>query len=230
MIRSRFLAIAAAVSMWGVPAAADDSDDPAPSAKPPTAIEIYEANRRGRISYRAEQYDEAYPLLMVAAQRGIKSAQAQIGSLHLHALGGAENDPRLVIGWLGVAASGDTDAKIQETFDEAWEQVPESNRLYYIRLIKAFTETYGSDAHGVKCGIQSASSTSREANFDCFFSDNRYGALIDDPYRTLERMAMGEAHDRNIPQGGRGQEYRDYVQRVHPSQGLPAGSIGTRHR
>ena len=148
-----------------------------PERKGPTAMEIYEANYQGGILYREERYEEAYPLLLLAAQHGLKPAQARVGSMHLHGLGEAEKDPRLIIGWLGVASSGKTDKAFKKVFNEAWDQVPEAQRPNYEKLIDVFAKRYGSQAHGVKCKNVRHFSGQAGMQFSCEFTDDRYGKV-----------------------------------------------------
>ena len=162
----------------------------------PTAMQIYESNFQGRILFRAEQYEEAYEHLVVPAMFGIKTAQAQIGIMHMHGLGGLEADPTMIIGWLGVATEGFTDRKYKQAFKDAWDQVPDGQRPAYQRVIDRFVSIYGSKTHGVKCS-RKKHFRSRVAEFDCFFEDERYGIAISDPYAAI-RMGAGELDEQSL--------------------------------
>ena len=179
-----FLTLAASVA----------SAEEAPRA--PTAMEIYSANYQGRILYGEEKYAEAYPLLMLAAQHGLKTAQAQIGILHLNGLGGAQKDPAMIVGWLGTASDGYTDRKFKQSFEEVWDQLPENLRPRMERIKQAFIEHYGADAHGVKCS-RKKHFRSTVAKFECFFDDDRYGETIDNPYYAIS-LGEGELDERAI--------------------------------
>ena len=66
--------------------------------------DTYQAQEQGAKHFRRRDYARAYPHLVAAAKMGFKTAQARLGYIYLHGLGGIPYDPVRGIGWISVAA------------------------------------------------------------------------------------------------------------------------------
>ena len=69
----------------------------------PSLLQIedtYQAQEQGAKHFRRRDYARAYPHLVVAAKMGFKTAQARLGYIYLHGLGGIPYDPVRGIGWI----------------------------------------------------------------------------------------------------------------------------------
>lgn len=114
---------------------------------------VYDAGRQGLALYRQARYAEALPHLAKAAERGFKLPQAALADIYLNGLGGVPRDSRAGLGWLGVAAAPQTDARIAQVFEAARAKVPAEHEAAALRLIAAYRERYGHERHGVDCRV-----------------------------------------------------------------------------
>jgi hypothetical protein len=163
------------------------------------AGEVYKARALGASLYRDKKYDEAYPYLMTAATHGFKTAQAQLGYMHLGGLGNAKKDTRYAIGWLGVAAEGETDPDIKKLFDDLWKKIPAEQAPAYQKLVDSFVAKYGAAANNVKCArVNKAGSHIRKLRCMIYDPDGR---SISDALDDVERTLPGESSGQTL--GGR---------------------------
>ena len=70
--------------------------------------EIYKQLAQGRRLYSDSEYKRAFPLLLNTAKHGFKEAQARVGYIYLNGLGEVTRNSATAVGWLGVAASGNS--------------------------------------------------------------------------------------------------------------------------
>ena len=154
-----------------------------------TAQELYAAQNKGLSLYGSKEYQEASPHLMLAAQHGLKNAQATLGLMHLTG-NGVDRSAQLGIGWLGVAADGKAGSRIKKTYKEAIESIPNEYRPQFDKIVNAFVSRYGTKAHGVRCeGYKPVGTNVKQ--YRCHFSDSRYGDQIEDPFTTLSHLDTG---------------------------------------
>lgn len=121
-------------------------------------IEVYDARRRGADLYKRGRYAEAFPYLLVAAKRGFKFAQARVGFLYQQGIG-TEQDPQAAIGWLGVAARGETMPEIRNHFNDLWRKIPEEYRPGLEAVIDEFEDKYGAQTNRVACDLSHKAGT-----------------------------------------------------------------------
>ena len=154
-----------------------------------TAQELYAAQNKGLSLYGSKEYQEASPHLMLAAQHGLKNAQATLGLMHLTG-NGVDRSAQLGIGWLGVAADGKAGSRIKKTYKDAIESIPKEYRPQFDKIVNAFVSRYGTKAHGVRCeGYKPVGTNVKQ--YKCHFADSRYGDQIEDPFTTLSHMDTG---------------------------------------
>jgi hypothetical protein len=175
-----------------------DDDRPLTTAE---IMEVYKESELGMRLYGEKKYDEAFPHLMVAAVRGLKRPQAQVGVMHLHGLGPAKKDTRYAIGWLGVAADGLAHPPIEKYFKDIWKQIPEENVPAYESVINTFVARYGTKANNVNCKrVRRVGSKIREVR--CMMTDPN-GREVTDMMDEIGRGDGGGVSGfGNVPGGG----------------------------
>ena len=137
----------------------------------------YRAKKQGQHLYRAGKYAEAIEYLEFAAQRGFKQPQAQLGSIYLNGLGDVEKDLVQGIGWLGVAAYGETDAEIKKLFDKVWAQLPEQHKAPLQRVVDQFTQRYDGRKTRVVCDLDQRAGTNRRELRCKYVDESQYPHL-----------------------------------------------------
>ena len=166
--RSRVLGAAIALALatwWSQPLSA--ASEPVPQQE---IEDTYRAKKQGEHLYRGGKYQEALPYLEYAAQRGFKQSQAQLGSIYVNGLGGVEKDVVQGIGWLGVAASGKTDAEIKDLFRDVWKSVPKAHEKTLEGVIEKFKEMYDGRETRVFCDLDQRAGTNTRV-LRCKFQD-----------------------------------------------------------
>lgn len=152
------------------------AERPDPGQIPPMEylLEIYNARRTGADLYKRGRYDEAFPHLLVAARRGFKFAQARVGFLYQQGLG-TPQDPEAAIGWLGLAARGETMPEIRNHFKTLWEKIPEVYQPRLLDVIDSFEAKYGSRANRVACDSSHKAGTFTKRLTCRFMDEHLYG-------------------------------------------------------
>ena len=113
--------------------------------------QTYNVRQRGMFLYEVGRYEEALPLLLVAAERGFKWPQAMAGDIYLHGRGDVPRDLRSGIGWLGVAASPRTSPQIDTYFRQAMAELPDRMRKVAEATVDEYRERWDSDGWRVAC-------------------------------------------------------------------------------
>ena len=116
--------------------------------------EIYKQLAKGRRLYSRSDYKGAFPLLLNTAEHGFKDAQARVGYIYLRGLGEVPRDSAEAIGWLGVAASGNSDPGIENYFNDIWSRIPEQYVPYFEEVVEEYASKFGEDATGVTCELR----------------------------------------------------------------------------
>ena len=131
----------------------------------------YQARRDGGRLYRRGRYEEALPLLLVAARKGFKWEQARVSFLYQQGYG-TEQDVEAAVGWLGVAARGETTPEIRGRFKELWARIPDARRPHFEAVIDEYEKRYGNKANRTDCGNRIESDgVSKKRIFECDFID-----------------------------------------------------------
>ena len=143
----------------------------------------YEARHKGGRLYRLGEYEEALPLLLVAARQGFKMEQARVGFLYQQGLG-TEQDVEAAVGWLGLAARGETTPEIRGRFKEIWARIPQARRSYFEEVIDEYEKRYGNEANRTACkNRMEANSLRRKRIFECDFMEAEFNGGIIKPFR-----------------------------------------------
>ena len=143
----------------------------------------YEARHKGGRLYRLGQYEEALPLLLVAARKGFKMEQARVSFLYQQGLG-TEQDVEAAVGWLGVAARGETTPEIRGRFKEIWARIPQARRPHFEAVIDEYEKRYGNEANRTACkNRMEANSLRRKRIFECDFMEAEMNGGIMKPFR-----------------------------------------------
>ena len=127
--------------------------EPMERGKPPEfefLMHLYDSRREGAKLYRDGRYEEAFPLLLQAAKRGFKVAQARVSYLYERGLG-TPRDPIAAIGFLGTAAKPPTHPEIRNRFEEIWRRVPPEHEARLRQVIDRYDSLYGNRANRVVC-------------------------------------------------------------------------------
>ena len=134
-------------------------------------LATYKAREDGGWLYRRGRYKEALPLLLAAAKQGFKWEQARVSFLYQQGYG-TEQDVEAAVGWLGVAARGETTPEIRGRFKALWARIPEERRPHFEAVIDEYEERYGNEANRTDCGNRLHSDgVSKKRVFECDFVD-----------------------------------------------------------
>ena len=150
-----------------------------------TIYDTYFAHRRGGVLYRSGRYKEAFPYLLTAAQRGFKLSQVRLGALYRFGLGGVKRNDYTGLGWVGLAARGETDPETLNLFRSAWSHVPEEVKPDVLSIIDDYEAKYGGEVNGVSCDMTRAAG-SHISRLTCSFDAERLYADYDDLLTGLE--------------------------------------------
>ena len=96
-------------------------------------------------------YEEAFPTLLHLAKHGFVDAQARVGFIYLHGLGGQPKSNLKALGWLGVATSGDTRPQYRVYLNRLLAEVPEAQRALVTDTIEEYTGKYNHADKGISC-------------------------------------------------------------------------------
>ena len=144
----------------------------------------YKAREDGGRHYRRGRYKEALPLLLAAAKQGFKWEQARVSFLYQQGLG-TEQDVEAAVGWLGVAARGETTPEIRGRFKELWARIPEEHHARFEAVIDEYEKHYGNEANGTFCKNRMEMFTVdiKKRVFECDFVDAELHVGIIRPFR-----------------------------------------------
>ena len=138
----------------------------------------YEARHKGGRLYRLGQYEEALPLLLVAARKGFKMEQARVSFLYQQGLG-TEQDVEAAVGWLGVAARGETTPEIRGRFKALWARIPQARRPYFEEVIDEYEKRYGNKANRTACkNRMTPTGVGIKRIFECDFMEAEFYGLV----------------------------------------------------
>lgn len=132
--------------------------------------DTYQAQEQGTKHFRRRDYARAYPHLVAAAKMGFKTAQARLGYIYLHGLGGIPYDPVRGIGWLSVAAEPETLPWIRRYSERIWRVVPSRYMADMATVADRYRAKYGRNATGVSCNRNRRAGT-HLVSLTCLFDD-----------------------------------------------------------
>jgi len=132
---------------------------------------IYRQLSLGRRLYSDSEYKRAFPLLLNTARHGFKDAQARVGYIYLQGLGEVTRNSTNAVGWLGVAASGNSSPDIENYFKDIWKRIPEQHVPLFQEVVEEYESKYNEKATGVTCELRRPAG-SHLKRLACFFDDD----------------------------------------------------------
>ena len=135
---------------------------------------IYRELARGRELYASADYERAFPHLLNTAEHGFKGSQARVGYIYLRGLGEVTRDTAAAVGWLGVAASGNSAPEITNYFNGIWKQIPERHLPYFEEIVEEYESKYGEEATDVTCELRRPVE-SHLKQLSCYFDKDMTG-------------------------------------------------------
>ena len=106
---------------------------------------------RAAKEFKHKNYEVAFPSLLKMAKMGFVDAQARVGFIYLHGLGGQPKSNLKALGWLGVAVSGTTRATYREYFNRLMREVPDEVLPTVEQTIASYTSDYNHKAKEIVC-------------------------------------------------------------------------------
>ena len=133
--------------------------------------QIYGQKASASRNFKIGKYEEAYPDLLELAKMGFKDAQARVGYILLHGLGGQPKSNIKALGWLGVASQGTTRPQYRNIFRQLLEEVPEHQKGLVDMVVADYRAKFDSDRLGIECWH---SNINHIRQFTCRYSDEMY--------------------------------------------------------
>lgn len=112
---------------------------------------IYQRKQSAARSFKIGNYEEAFPMLLQLAKLGFKDAQARVGFIYMHGLGGQPKSNLKALGWLGVAAEGETRPQYRNIFNQMMSEVPGPQRQLVSTTVADYRDRFDSEKLGVQC-------------------------------------------------------------------------------
>lgn len=103
--------------------------------------------------YRNEEYDEAYPLLLHLAKRGFKDAQSRLAYILFTGTPEVRKSNLRALGWLSVAAHGDTEPIFRQLFKKYMQMIPAEALGIVEEVNDGYRDSYGHLEH-MKCSTE----------------------------------------------------------------------------
>ena len=139
-----FAAVLACIVTLGVQAQDGAGNDAA-------SMKGHDAGEEGKVLYRDKDYDAALPYLQVAAEWGLKDAQARLGQIYFKGLGSTEKNMLRGLAWLGTAASKPSSSGYEDLYENALASVSDENMAAVESVVEAYTKRFGSGEASVTC-------------------------------------------------------------------------------
>lgn len=137
----------------------------------------YRAQTQGRQLYIAEKYKDALPYLEFAAVRGFKEAQRLLGEIYINGLGDIERDIVQGIGWLGVAASGESEPEIRQLYESVRERLPAQHNETFDKVVAQYTQNYDGRRTRVVCEMVQQAGTHGKMMRCRYLDENLYPGI-----------------------------------------------------
>ena len=133
--------------------------------------QIYRQKTSASRNFKIGKYEEAFPELLQLAKLGFKDAQARVGFLFLHGLGGQEKSNLKALGWLGVASQGTTRPQYRNIFNQMMSEVPEDQQSLVDFIVADYREKFDSKKLGIECWH---SNVNHVHQFTCRYHDEMH--------------------------------------------------------
>ena len=143
----------------------------------PTSMDFLEMERiylqkaNASRNFKIGKYEEAFPELLQLAKLGFKDAQARVGFLFLHGLGGQKKSNLKALGWLGVASQGTTRPQYRNIFNQMMNEVPEDQQSLANFVVADYREKFDSKKLGIECWH---SNVNHVRQFTCRYHDEMH--------------------------------------------------------
>ena len=128
---------------------------------------VYRWKETASRSFKSGQYKKAFPQLSVLARMGFKDAQARLSYIYLHGLGGQQKSNMKALGWLGVAATGETRPAYRNMFKQMTAEIPSEHRAMVDTHVQSYRDKYGAETLGITCA---RSRTGHISKFVCRYT------------------------------------------------------------
>ena len=151
-------------------AVSEDAEEESAGPGPIEMQEIMQAHVTGGQLYRKKKYSEAIEHLEVAAKGGQKRSQAQLSAIYLYGLGDLPRDTKKAVGWLGVAAHGETDPAYKKEYDKVYKAIAKAQQPMIDKLVDVYVANYGAEATHTSCKLTRRAGT-RMSRLVCSFDD-----------------------------------------------------------
>ena len=133
--------------------------------------QIYQQKASASRNFKIGKYEEAFPELLQLAKLGFKDAQARVGFILLHGLGGQEKSNLKALGWLGVASQGTTRPQYRNIFNQMMSEVPDHQQSLVDFIVADYREKFDSKKLGVECWH---SNVNHVRQFTCRYHDEMH--------------------------------------------------------
>ena len=188
-------------------AVGEDTDKASAGPGPIEMVEIMNAHVTAGQLYRKKKYGEAVEHLEIAAKGGMKRSQAQLGAILLGMTGTSDvpRDTTRGVGWLGVAAHGNTEPAYRKTYEEVYNAITPAQQPMIDKLVDGYVAKYGPDATNVSCE-QTRRAGTRMSRLICTFDDlHKYRDQLDpETFGALSADGQITDYAENFRSGGFG--------------------------
>lgn len=133
--------------------------------------QIYRQKASAARNFKIGKYEEAFPELLQIAKLGFKDAQARVGFLFLHGLGGQQKSNLKALGWLGVASQGTTRPQYRNIFKQMMSEVPDDQQSLADLVVADYREKFDSKKLGIECWH---SNVNHVRQFTCRYHDEMH--------------------------------------------------------
>ena len=133
--------------------------------------QIYRQKASASRNFKIGKYEEAFPELLQLAKLGFKDAQARVGFLYLHGLGGQQKSNLKALGWLGVASQGTTRPQYRNIFHQMMTEVPDDQQSLVDFIVADYRGKFNAKKLGVECWH---SNVNHVRQFTCRYRDEMY--------------------------------------------------------
>ena len=132
---------------------------------------IYSQKASASRNFKIGKYEEAFPELLQLAKMGFKDAQARVGYIFMHGLGGQQKSNLKALGWLGVASQGRTRPQYRNIFNQMMTEVPAHQQSLVAFVVADYREKFDSDKLGIECWH---SNVNHVRQFTCRYEDEMF--------------------------------------------------------